>query len=132
MATEIEVPRSTATVVETTEMLPASTSMAEPATHNYRAIQAIWFVTGLVETLIAIRFVLKLLGASTASGFVTFIYALTDGLVAPFRAIFPTTGEASTVDVAAIVALVIYLLIGWGLVALTKMMTTPRGARSVS
>ena len=87
----------------------------------------------MISTLIAIRFVLKLLGASLQSGFVTLMYNLTDALVAPFRAIFPATSAASsTVDVAALVAMVIYALVGLGLVSLVKLMTTPKGARSVS
>lgn len=87
----------------------------------------------MITTLIGIRFVLKLLGASLQSGFVTFIYGLTGALVAPFRAIFPaTTGPASTVDVAALVAIVIYALVGWGVVSVVKLITAPRGARSVS
>ena len=119
------------TIVETTTVPPVAV-VSEPATHNYRAVQVIWFLTGLVTTLIAIRFVLKLLGASTQSGFVTLVYTLTDGLVAPFRAIFPTVGNGSTVDVAALVAIVIYALVGWGLVSLVKLLTAPRGARSIS
>ena len=135
MATEIEVPANAhRTVVETSPVGgPQAMTQAEPATHNYRAGQVIWFVTSVISTLIAIRFVLKLLGASLQSGFVTLMYNLTDALVAPFRAIFPaTSGASSTVDVAALVAIVIYALVGLGLVSLVKLMTTPKGARSVS
>lgn len=90
-------------------------------------------MTSVVTTVIAIRFVLKLLGASTESGFVTFMYGMTDPLVAPFRAIFPAaSGSSSTLDVASLVAIVIYALIGWGVVAVVKLVTAPRGARSVS
>ena len=133
MATEVPPTPQPArqTVVEATAV-PAVAVLSEPATHNYRAVQVIWFVTSLVTTLLAIRFVLRLLGASTQSGFVTLIYTLTDGLVAPFRAIFPTAGIGATVDIAALVAIVVYALVGWGLVSLVKLLTAPRGARSVS
>jgi uncharacterized protein YggT (Ycf19 family) len=126
MTDEIQAPTTgVGTVVEA--------SPVEPATHNYRAVQVIWFVTSLITTLIVIRFVLKLLGASLQSGFVTLIYGLTDGLVAPFRAIFPAAaGQSSTLDVASLVAIVIYALVGFGLVSLVKLITSPRGARSVS
>ena len=134
MATGYQVPAAGSTVVETTAVAtPQVVTQVEPATHNYRAVQVIWFVTSLVTVLIAIRFVLKLLGASVQSGFVTLIYGLTDALVTPFRAIFPAaSGQASTVDIAALVAIAVYALVGWGLVALVKLMTAPRGARSVS
>ena len=133
MATENVQPigPSAQTVVETTTV-PSAAIVSEPATHNYRAVQIIWFATSLVTTLIAIRFVLRLLGASAQSGFVSLMYGLTDGLVAPFRAIFPTASTGSTVDIAALVGIVVYALIGWGLVSLVKLMTAPRGARSVS
>jgi uncharacterized protein YggT (Ycf19 family) len=135
MADEIRVPAATnravvaAPAVVGTEMV----TQVEPATHNYRAVQIIWFLISLITTLISVRFVLKLLGASTQSGFVTFIYGLTDGLVAPFRAVFPgASSQSSTVDVASLVAIVVYALVGWGLVSVVKLMTAPRGARSIS
>jgi uncharacterized protein YggT (Ycf19 family) len=135
MPEEIQVPEpGNRTVVETTEVRGAlPVTHTEAATHNYRAVQVTWFLTSLVATLVAIRFVLKLLGASTGSGFVSLVYTLTDALVAPFRAMFPAAaGHSSTVDIAALVALAIYPLIGWGVVALVKLVSTPRGARSVS
>ena len=135
MADDVQTPtEGNRTVVETSGAVGSqSMTQVEPATHNYRAVQIIWFVTSLITTLIAIRFVLKLLGASTQSGFVTFIYSLTDALVAPFRAIFPaTSGQSSTVDVASLVAIVVYALVGWGLVSLVKLITAPKGAREVS
>ncbi|MFY9615401.1 MAG: YggT family protein [Candidatus Dormiibacterota bacterium] len=125
MAAEIQTPApGSRTVVET---------QAEPATHNYRAVQVIWFVTSVVTTLIGIRFVLKVLGASLQSGFVTLIYGLTDAMVAPFRAIFPAaSGQSSTLDIASLVAIVVYALVGLGLVSGVKLITAPRGARSIS
>jgi uncharacterized protein YggT (Ycf19 family) len=135
MADEIQVPASgNRTVVETSAVDgPQAMTQVEPATHNYRAVQIIWFLTSLITTLIAIRFVLKLLGASLQSGFVTLIYSLTDALVTPFKAMFPaTSGQSSTLDVASLVAIVIYALVGWGLVSLVKLITAPKGARSVS
>jgi uncharacterized protein YggT (Ycf19 family) len=135
MATEIQVP----TTGNRTEVQahdrggPPAMTQAEPATHNYRAVQIIWFVTSVITTLVAIRFVLRLLGASLQSGFVTFVYNLTDPMVAPFRAIFPAaSGQSSTFDVASLVAIVVYALVGLGLVSLVKLITAPRGARSIS
>jgi uncharacterized protein YggT (Ycf19 family) len=135
MATQIEVPTpGQRTVVETTDAgSPGPTTHVEPATSNYRAVQVIWMVTGLVTILVGIRFVLKLLGASTLSGFVSFIYGLTDALIAPFRAIFTNpSGSSSTIDLAALVAIVVYALIGWGLVSIVKLITAPKGARAIS
>lgn len=94
-------------------------------TYNYRAEQAIWFVVGVVDAVLIIRFLLKLLGASLASGFVRFMYDLTAPLVAPFHAIFNTVVSGrSVLEPESVVAIAIYTLIGWGLAALIRLMTT--------
>ncbi len=94
-------------------------------TYNYKAEQAIWFVVGVVDALLIIRFLLKLLGASLASGFVSFMYNLTAPLVAPFHAIFNTVVSGrSVLEPESLVAIAIYSLIGWGLAALIRLMTT--------
>ena len=102
------------------------------APYNYRAVQVVWFLVGLLDVIIAIRFVMKLLAANPASGFVTFIYNLSEPPVAPFRGIFgsPATG-GSVLEPASLVAIVIYSLIGWGIVAFIRLLTAPKGARPV-
>ena len=52
--------------------------------------QAIYLIFGIVEALLAIRFVLKLLGANAEAGFASFIYRISDPLVAPFVGLFGT------------------------------------------
>ena len=66
------------------------TSVYRDGANNYRLIQVIWWVVGFIDTLIAIRFVLKLFGANPAP-FVRFIYDVTWPLVAPFHGIFNTS-----------------------------------------
>ena len=84
-------------------------------------------MVALIDTLILIRFILKLLGASMAAGFVQFMYSITDGLVAPFHGIFNTTAAGrSVLEPESLVAIAIYTLIGWGIVSLIRLMTRPR------
>ena len=98
--------------------------------YSYRAVQVTWFVTALIATIIALRFALKLLGASPQAEFVGFIYGVTAPLVAPFRGIFPDTAQGFFVfEPSSLVAMVIYLLIGWGIVALIKILTAPPRSR---
>ncbi len=95
--------------------------------YNYRAVQVAWFVFAVIVALIALRFALKLLGASPQAAFVGFTYGLTAPLVAPFRGIFPDTAQGFFVfEASSLVAMVIYLLLGWGVVALIKIVTAPR------
>jgi uncharacterized protein YggT (Ycf19 family) len=101
--------------------------------YNYRAVQVAWFITALIATLIGLRFALKLLGASPQAEFVSFVYGVSAPLVAPFRGIFPDSAQGFFVfEPSSLVAMVIYLLIGWGIVALIKIVTAPRHARPVA
>jgi len=86
----------------------------------------IWFIIGIVNVLIAIRFVLLLLGANQTAGFVDFIYGITGVLVAPFVGIFgePTYGQF-VFEWSSLLAIAIYSLIAWGIVKLLTL-TRPR------
>ena len=83
-------------------------------------IRVVWFVFGVIEVLIAIRFVLLLLGANAEAGFVRLIYAVSGIFMAPFIAIFKTQKVASgaVFEWSALVAIAIYALVAWGLVQL--------------
>lgn len=83
--------------------------------------RVIMFVFGVIEVFIAIRFVLMLLGANAGAGFVKMIYNVSGVFMAPFIAIFNTqkAGEA-VFDLSALVAIAVYALVAWGLVALIR------------
>jgi hypothetical protein len=83
----------------------------------------IWYIVGIVEVLLAFRFVLKLFGANPVSGFVNFTYTVTGILSVPFDNIFgvtnTTAGQVRSVfEPSILVAAVVYALIGWGIVKL--------------
>lgn len=87
------------------------------------AANAVWYIVGAMEVVLAFRFVLKLLGANPNSGFVDFIYRISGVLTAPFDSIFGVTktvsGTAHSVfEPSIIVAAIVYALIGWGVVKL--------------
>lgn len=83
------------------------------------AQRIIWFFVGVIVALLALRFILLLLAANRDAGFVDFVYTVSSLFVAPFVGIFgePTYGQ-SVLEVSSILAVVIYTLIGWGLVKL--------------
>jgi uncharacterized protein YggT (Ycf19 family) len=111
-------------VVETDTPRGVYASRTVPLAH-YRSIQFIWFVAALIDTLVGIRFVLKLFAASPLSSFVSLLYAITNPLVAPFRNIFPVSGTSGFVfEPASLVALVIYPLIALALVSLIRITAT--------
>ena len=110
--------------------MPTSSAVYSRTTlggYDPRAERVVWFVTGLVAGLIAIRFFMKVLGASTQADFVRFIYGVTGPLVGPFRGIFVATGTGNNIlEPESLIAIAIYLLIGWALVALIRILLSPR------
>jgi hypothetical protein len=85
----------------------------------HRVCQAIYLIFGIAEATIVIRFVLRLLGANADAGFVSFIYGVSTPLIAPFAGLFATPQMNGIVlDLDAIVAIVVYALVSWGIVKL--------------
>ena len=97
--------------------------------------QAIYLIFGVVEALLAIRFVLKLLGANPEAGFASFIYRISAPLVAPFVGLFGTPQlNGMVLELEALVAIVVYGLVAWGLAKLAWLLLgeTRSGVRTRS
>src|SRR6202171_6401595 len=108
-------------------------SSNEVGSYNFRAAAVVGFIVGAVDILIAARFLGKLLGASSASAFVHFIYQVSSVFVAPFTGIFGDTGsKTNTFETASLVAIVVYAVIGWGVVVLIRIVTAPHGTKPAS
>ncbi len=85
----------------------------------YRVVQLVYLLFGVIEGLIAIRFVLKALAANASAGFAEFIYGITGPLVAPFYGLFGNpAAQGGVLEVHSIVALIVYGLLGWLIVRL--------------
>ena len=90
----------------------------------FKTYQVIYYILGIIEVLLAFRFILKLLGANATSGFVSFIYSLSGLLMTPFTAVFPNSREGGAVlEWSALLAAVVYLVVAWGLASLLRIMT---------
>jgi hypothetical protein len=91
------------------------------------ATNIIYFLLGVLEVILGLRFVFRLLGASEGSGFTLFLYNLSHVFVAPFNGIFndQTIGNVSVFELSTLVAMLVYALIGWGLVALCRLVFAP-------
>jgi uncharacterized protein YggT (Ycf19 family) len=109
---------------------PAPVSITEKGRYNFRAAAVVGFIVGVVDILIAARFLGKLFGASGQSAFVNFIYQVSAPLVAPFQGIFGNGGStANSFETADLVAIVVYAVIGWGLVMLIRIISAPQGTK---
>lgn len=98
------------------------------ATSYQTAGYFIYLIFGILEVLLAFRFILKLLGANPGSGFVDFVYNLSAIFVAPFAGIFNTILEngavvTSVFEPATVVALIVYAVLAWGIVALIRVLS---------
>jgi len=109
-----------------------SVPVIEPSKRNATRYQTagylVYFVFGLLEILLAFRFIFKLLGANPSTGFVDFIYNLSAIFVAPFAGIFNTSlarGDVTTsiFEPATLVALIVYAVLAWGIVALIRVIS---------
>jgi hypothetical protein len=85
----------------------------------YRASQVVWYIAGVIETLLGLRFILRLIGANPGAGFVDAVYDLSYPFVAPFNNIVRNaTVEGSVFDWNTLIAMVVYWLAAWAIVRL--------------
>jgi len=98
----------------------------------YRGTQIVWYLLGILEILLAFRFILKLLGANAAAGFTDFIYGATYIFTAPFLSVFRMTQVSDSIfEWTTLLAMLVYWLIALGIVRLLligKTVSTPEAA----
>ncbi|MES2623197.1 MAG: YggT family protein [Patescibacteria group bacterium] len=99
----------------------------------YRGTQIVWYILGIIEILLAFRFVLKLLGANAGAGFTSFIYNITYVFASPFLTVFRSTRviEGSVFEWTTLLAMVVYWIIAFGIIKLFLMgraVSTPEAA----
>lgn len=90
-----------------------------------------WVFTVIVVFL-GLRFILLLLGANEANAFVAFVYAIAGIFMAPFATVFPQTDAGgSTFQWSILVAMLVYALISWGILALIRAISPREYAATV-
>ena len=83
---------------------------------SFKTTQLIWLAFGLVEALIAMRIVLKLIGANSASLFAAFIYDVSYIFLFPFEGLVGTPAAGGVVlELSSIIAMIVYALLAWGI-----------------
>ncbi len=88
----------------------------------YRGTQIVWYLVGIIEVLLGFRFILKLMGANSTAGFTNFIYMITKPLTIPFSRVFGVSQiEGSLFEWTTLLAMVVYVLLGWGIIRLFLM-----------
>ena len=113
-----------------------STQVRSSATNTQTIQYLIYFIFGVLEILLAFRLVLKLMGASIASAFVSFIYGLTGLFILPFEGIFRRgyaqgVETTSVLEPSTVVAIIVYAVLAWGIVKLLLILSGEKQAETV-
>jgi hypothetical protein len=117
-----EITRETVTTESSNNPAPSSGSPSVVG-KTYTTQNLIYFIFGVIEFLLVFRAVFKLVGANPASGFVSFIYAVTNVFILPFLGIFRQAvaqgvETTSVLEPATLIAIPVYALLAWGIVKL--------------
>jgi hypothetical protein len=98
-----------------------------------RLVQFIWLVFSLLDSLLGLRFFLKLIAANPASPFAHLIYSLTNLVMWPFAGLTssPTAG-GMVLEIPVIIAVLMYALLAWVLVSIVGILFARTGSRQVT
>ena len=118
-----------ATVVEDrTNVMPTPGERAQGILLRWQ--QVVWLAVGVLDGLIAIRFVLVALGANMQAGFGTLLYTITQPFDLPFRVLFgdqnKALGKGAAVEMGSLIAMVVYVLLAWAIARVISLTMAPR------
>ena len=101
---------------------------------TFKITQLIWLLLGLLEGVLALRFMFKLIGVNEANAFATLLYNVTHFFVAPFASLTGAPAAGGMVlEISTIFAMIVYFLIAWALERIVYVLFyRPRGPVSVS
>jgi hypothetical protein len=95
----------------------ATTYYYQSTRPTYRATQVVWYIAGVIEVILGLRFILRLLGANPAAGFVDAVYTVSQPLMAPFANIVRNAQVSGSVfDWNTLIAMVVYWMLAWAIV----------------
>jgi hypothetical protein len=110
------------TDVVSTEYYSAPAFGYDPALAQF--LRVMWFMVGLLEGVLALRFLLAIMAANPRNAFAATVYGLTGPFVAPFRTLFATPqADGSVVELYTLVAMLVYFLVWWTIVKLIGVVT---------
>lgn len=90
----------------------------------------IWLILGVLEALIGLRVLLKLLAANPDNPFASFIYRISRVFVWPFFGLVDEpASDGSVLEISSLIAMLVYLLVGWGLTRLVYLIMMPTQIR---
>ncbi len=98
-----------------------------------RIDQFIWLVSGILEALLGLRFVLKLIAANPASPFAQLLYNFTNLFMWPFAGLTASPRAGGMVlETPVLIAMLVYGLLAWVLVTIVGILLTRYSSRNVT
>ncbi|MDX1665126.1 MAG: hypothetical protein R3272_15145 [Candidatus Promineifilaceae bacterium] len=98
-----------------------------------RAINLLWLLVALVEFLIILRVALKLIAANPDAPFVALVYSASYLFLWPFLGMTATPAAgAIQLEISSIIAMFVYLMLGWVVAQFIRWVATPTSARTVA
>src|SRR5437868_13738850 len=90
---------------------PSQAEVVSTFNPGWRAVQLVYLAFGVIDGLLVIRLVLKRLGANPHAAFASWIYAVTNVFLGPFKNLPPTIANAqSPLETSVVVAVLVYPL----------------------
>lgn len=97
-----------------------------------KVAQFLWLLFGALEVLIGFRVLLKLIAANPNSWFTSFVYQFSEIFVWPFQNIVSNPSfQNSVMEITSLIAMLVYALVGWGVVRLFWLVFYRRSTKSV-
>ncbi len=112
--------------VDATTTRTQRTEEDAPATGSVLAVRVVVYILGVIEVILALRFILALLGANRANDFASLVFNVSHPLVQPFFSLFGYTPRygSSRFEMYTWVAMLVYAIVAWGIISLIRL---PRG-----
>ncbi len=107
--------------------------VAERRQQLFRASQLVWLIVGIICGLIGLRFLLLLIAANPNNPFAAFIYTVSGLFMWPFIGLTATPSAGGMVlEIPSLIAILIYILLGWVVVRLIWLLFDRPASRTVS
>jgi uncharacterized protein YggT (Ycf19 family) len=118
---ERTVPQSETTTTRRVVSEPEGATVVR-TTGRSTAARVVWYVAGVLLTVLAFRFVLSLLGANRGNPFADLIYTLSYPFVVPFFGLFGYEVEygVARFEIETLVAMAVYALVAYGIVQIIR------------
>ena len=86
---------------------------------HFKAVNIVYYIVGVIDVILAFRFMFRLFAANPNAGLVTFVENVSAPFMAPFNMIFPTSPVGTGgIEWASLLAILVYTLVAFGVVQL--------------